>query len=243
MSSSLGVHITNEILGQKVHMDTLLYSWAIMGGLLICTFVLTRNLKIEGYSLRQTLLETIWQLINGLTSTQIPGNKGKSFIPLIGGIFIFTIFAYWLGLMPWKAGEMFSWWPVLDNGNHWEGSSPAADINVTTGMALISLITYIGAGIKSGGAGYVLNYFKPLGFVEWLDLLVRPLTLSLRLFANTVAGEILVMSILGLVALILPMFALAFELFIGLIQALVFSLLTTVYIGTAVAHSEHAEHH
>src|SRR3990167_1609852 len=116
MSSSLGVHITNEILGQKVHMDTLLYSWAIMGGLLICTFLLTRNLKIEGYSLKQTLLETIWQLINGLTSTQIPGNKGKSYIPLIGGIFIFTIFAYWLGLMPWKAGEMFSWWPALDNG-------------------------------------------------------------------------------------------------------------------------------
>lgn len=243
MSTSLGVHITSEILGQKVHTDTLLYSWAIMGLLLVSSFLLTRNLKIEGYSLRQTILETIWQLINGLTSSQIPKDKGKSFIPLIGGIFIFTIFAYWLGLMPWKAGEAFAWWPTLDNGNHWEGSSPAADINVTTGMALISLITYIAAGIKSGGAGYILNYFKPLGFVEWLDLLVRPLTLSLRLFANTVAGEILVMSILGLVALILPMFALAFELFVGLIQALVFSLLTTVYIGTAVAHSEHATEH
>ena len=243
MSSSLGVHITNEILGQKVHMDTLVYSWTIMGLILISTFILTRNLKIEGYSLRQTLLETVWQLINGLTSSQIPRDKGKNFIPLIGGIFVFTLCAYWTGLMPWKVGEAFSWWPILDNGNHWEGSSPAADINVTAGMALISLITYFIAGVKSGGIGYVLNYFKPLGFVEWLDLLVRPLTLSLRLFANAIAGEVLVMSILGLVALILPMFALAFELFVGLIQALVFSLLTTVYIGTAMAHSEHAEEH
>lgn len=242
MSSSLGVHLTNEVLGQKVHIDTLCYSWAIMGLLLISSFLLTRNLKIDGYSIRQSLLETIWGLINGLTSSQIPGNKGKSFIPLIGGIFIFTIFAYWLGLMPWKVGEAFSWWPKLDNGNHWEGSSPAADINVTAGMAFISLLTYIFAGIKSGGTGYILNYFKPLGFVEWLDLLIRPLTLSLRLFANTIAGEVLVMSILGLVALILPMFALAFELFVGLIQALVFSLLTTVYIGTAMAHAEHTEH-
>ena len=243
MSSSLGVHITGEILGQKVHMDTLIYSWAVMGAILLVSFLLTRNLKIEGYSLKQTLLETVWGLINGLTSSQIPGNEGKNFIPLIGGIFIFTLFAYWIGLLPWKAFEAFSFWPKLDNGNHWEGSSPAGDINVTAGMAVISLITYVIAGIQSGGLGYVLNYFKPLGFVEWLDLFVRPLTLSLRLFANTIAGEVLVMSILGLVAFVLPMFALAFELFIGLIQAFVFSLLTTVYIGTAMAHSEHSKEH
>lgn len=240
---SLGVHITGEILGQKVHMDTLVYSWSIMAAILLISFLLTRNLKIAGHSIRQTILETIWSLINGLTSSQIPGNKGKNYIPLIGGIFVFTVISYWLGLMPWKVGEIFNWWPKLDNSEHWEGSSPAADINVTGGMALISLLTYIAAGIKSGGIGYIINYFKPLGFVEWLDLLVRPLTLSLRLFANTIAGEILVMSILGLVALILPMFAVAFELFVGIIQALVFSLLTTVYIGTAIAHSEHSKEH
>lgn len=239
----LGVHLTSEILGQKVHLDTLVYSWLIMALILFVTFILTRNLKIEGYSIKQTILETIWGLINGLTSSQIPGNKGKNFIPLIGGIFIFTLIAYWIGLMPWKIFLIFNFWPKLDNGEHWEGSSPAADINVTGGMALISLITYFVAGVRSGGIGYILNYFKPLGFVEWLDLLVRPLTLSLRLFANTIAGEVLVLSILGLVALILPMFALAFELFIGLIQALVFSLLTTVYIGTAMAHSEQSKEH
>ena len=240
---SLGVHVTGEILGQKVHMDTLVFSWVIMAAILFFSFIFTRNLKIDGYGLKQTMLETVWGLINGLTSSQIPGNKGKNFIPLIGGIFIFTLFAYWIGLMPWKIGEAFSFWPKLDTGEHWEGSSPAADINVTAGMALISLLTYIAAGIKNGGWGYVLNYFKPLGFVEWLDMFVRPLTLALRLFANTIAGEVLVASILGLVALILPMFALAFELFVGLIQALVFSLLTTVYIGTAMAHSEHTEEH
>ena len=240
---SLGVHLTSQIIGQKVHMDTLVFSWAIMAGILFFSFIFTRSLKIDGYGLKQTMLETVWGLINGLTSSQIPGNKGKNFIPLIGGIFIFTIFAYWIGLMPWKMGEAFSFWPRLDNGEHWEGSSPAADINVTAGMALISLLTYIAAGVKNGGWGYVLNYFKPLGFVEWLDMFVRPLTLSLRLFANTIAGEVLVASILGLVALVLPMFALAFELFVGLIQALVFALLTTVYIGTAMAHSEHAEEH
>ena len=240
---SLGVHLTSQILGQKVHMDTLVFSWAIMAAILFFSFIFTRKLKIDGYGLKQTMLETVWGLINGLTSSQIPGNKGKNFIPLIGGIFIFTIFAYWIGLMPWKVGEAFSFWPKLDTGEHWEGSSPAGDINVTAGMALISLLTYIAAGIKNGGWGYILNYFKPLGFVEWLDMFVRPLTLSLRLFANTIAGEVLVASILGLVALVLPMFALAFELFIGLIQAFVFSLLTTVYIGTAMAHGEHAEEH
>src|SRR3990167_2444738 len=167
---SLGVHLTNEIMGQKVHMDTLVYSWIIMAAILFFSFIFTRNLRIDGYGLKQTILETVWGLINGLTSSQIPHGKGKHFIPLIGGIFIFTIIAYWLGLMPWKTGEAFSFWPRLDNGHHWEGSSPAGDINVTFGMALISLLTYIGAGIKFGGAKYILGYFKPLGFVEWLDL-------------------------------------------------------------------------
>ena len=239
---SLGVHITGEVLGQKVHLDTLIYSWGIMGTLLVSTFLMTRDLKVEGSGAKQTILETIWGLINGLTSAQIPENKSKSYIPLIGGMFIFILFAYWMGLMPWKAGEAFSWWPTLDDGHAWEGSSPAADINVTAGMALIAVLTYIAAGIKAGGMHYILMYFKPMGFVEWLDLFVRPLTLSLRLFANTLAGEILVTSILGLVALLVPAFALAFELFVGVIQALVFSLLTTVYIGTAYAHGEHEAH-
>ena len=137
---SLGVHITGEVLGQKVHLDTLLYSWSIMGGLLFVSFLLTRNLKIEGYTPKQAMLETVWGLINGLTSSQIPHNQGKNYIPLIGGIFIFTVFAYWLGLMPWKMFEIFSFWPKLDSGEKWEGSSPAGDINVTAGMALISLL-------------------------------------------------------------------------------------------------------
>ena len=60
---SLGVHLTGEILGQKLHADTLAYSWIIMGGILLSSFLLTRSLKIEGYSLKQTILETVWGLI------------------------------------------------------------------------------------------------------------------------------------------------------------------------------------
>lgn len=236
---TLGVHISGNLLGLKIHLDTLIFAWTVMLLIIIFTFIMTRSLTVEGKSGKQAFLETIWNLINGLTSSQIPGDKGKNYIPLIGGMFTFTIIAYWAGLLPWKVGEAFSWWPVLDNGVHWEGSSPAADINVTAGMALIAIATYIYSGIKYGGMEYIALYFKPLGFVEWLDLLVRPLTLALRLFANTVAGEILVVSILGLVAIFVPMLAVAFELFVGIIQALVFSLLTTVYIGTAIAHTEH----
>jgi F-type H+-transporting ATPase subunit a len=239
---SLGVHLTGQILNQKVHLDTLCFSWGIMAFLLLSTFLMTRSLKIEGGGTKQTLLETVWGLIDGLTSAQIPAAKSKSYIPLIGGMFLFILFAYWMGLMPWKAGEALSFWPMLDDGHAWEGSSPAADINVTAGMSVIAVLTYIAAGIKAGGMHYISMYFKPLGFVEWLDLFVRPLTLSLRLFANTLAGEILVASILGLVAIFIPALALAFELFIGVIQALVFSLLTTVYIGTAYAHGEHEAH-
>ncbi len=241
---SLGVHITGEIIGQKIHLDTILFSWGIMAFLLLSTFLMTRGLKVEGGGGCQTVLETLWGTINELTSAQIPKDKSRNYIPLIGGMFVFILFAYWLGLMPWKAGEGLSFWPMLDDGHAWEGSSPAADINVTAGMAFIAVFTYVTAGIKAGGMHYISMYFKPLGFVEWLDLFVRPLTLALRLFANTLAGEILLTSVLGLIALFIPILALAFELFVGIIQALVFSLLTSVYIGTAYAHCAHEnEHH
>ena len=82
--------------------------------------------------------------------------------------------------------------------------------------------------------------------IEIMDLAIRPLTLTLRLFANTVAGETLLATFIGLVALVLPIVVLGFEMFVGVLQAFLFTILTCVYVGGAVQHAEHLihdEHH
>ena len=104
-----------------------------------------------------------------------------------------------------------------------------------------------------GGFKYVQE-FLPIKFnngkislnqmclIEIMDLAVRPLTLSLRLFANTVAGETLLATFITLTVLVFPAFVLGFEMAVGLLQAFIFTILATVYIGTAVQHAEHLSH-
>lgn len=95
-------------------------------------------------------------------------------------------------------------------------------------------MVYLGAGFFKHGAAYA----KELAFnpVEWLDLIIRPSTLALRLLLVITADEITRMVALKLVPFIIaPVAVMSFEIFIALIQAFVFALLTGIYIGMAVA--------
>ena len=85
---------------------------------------------------------------------------------------------------------------------------------------------------------FLLHEFSFVGiismFVEILELITRPLTLALRLFGNILAGEILISALLGICAWGLPLPIMFFEVLVACVQALVFTMLTTVYIATAV---------
>ena len=249
-------HITGELLGRTVNIDTLFFAWACMG--LIVTFGLFFTVGVSAdtakYGVRQHFAESIYDFIRGITREQI-GKRADHYVFFIGSIFIFILFSYYAGLMPWKMGSLLSWWPQA-HGHAWHGASPCADLNVPAGMALIVVMVYFLSGAYIGGFKYVQS-FLPINFsskgislnlmclIEIMDLAVRPLTLSLRLFANTVAGETLLATFVSLVALILPIFVLGFEMAVGLLQAFLFTILSTVYIGTAVKHAEHLchEHH
>lgn len=253
-------HIVGEIFGYKVNLDTLLFAWACMLGIMIFALYLGSNLSsdINKYSTKQHFAEGIFNFIRSLTSNQI-GKRGDNYVFLIGSIFIFILVNYYAGLMPWKIGAIFPWWPqIVDHstghGHPWHGASPCADINIPAGIALIVIATYFFSGVSVAGYKYV-ETFLPINFskkgwrmingmflIELMDLIVRPLTLSLRLFANTVAGETLLATFIGLVALILPVAILGFEMAVGLLQAFLFAILSTVYIGAAVHHAEHLAH-
>ena len=270
-------HITTEILGKTVHADTLYFAWACMALILVVGFLLTIGIteNTANYRPRQHLAEGIYNFIRGIAREQI-GKRGDQFVFFLGSIFIFILVNYYAGLLPWKMGSLFVWWPQLPvhelvahaehaahatathiavvGGHPWHGASPCADINIPAGLALLVVLAYFFSGAAIAGFRYIqiylpINYSRKKGFslnlmclIELMDLIVRPLTLSLRLFANTVAGETLLATFVGLCALILPAAVLGFEMAVGLLQSFLFMILSTVYIATAVEHAEHLNH-
>jgi len=216
-----------------IHIDTLGVSWVCMIGILGWAAVLKPSLVANGPGgSNQAIAEGLYAFVTDLAKGQI-GHDYRKFLPLIAGIFIFVLIANFSGIGPWKAFEYIPNWYTIGHGEPWEIASPTTDFNVTFGLACISLIVYLGAGlIKHGG-----HYAKELltNPVEWLDLIIRPSTLALRLMLVITADEITRMVFLLLLPWIAPTFVMAFEVFIAIIQAFVFALLTGIYIGMAVA--------
>ena len=226
---SEGHWIVNKVIAghaMAFNMDTLVTMWAAMAFLIVVAFIATRKLNIVPTKL-QLMFEKILGAFWGLVDSLMP-KEGRKHIPLIASLFLFIITANLMGQLPLrmiqlKAGEI---------------ASPTNDINVTAALAIIVLIYYVGAGVAKKKFRYFLHDFKPMSIfmalLELMDMITRPLTLALRLFGNILAGECLMTALLGICAYILPLPVMFFEVLVACVQALVFALLTTVYISSAV---------
>jgi F-type H+-transporting ATPase subunit a len=192
-------------------------------------------------------VEFITNLVEGVFDDK---KRGRKYVPFFVTIFFFILLNNWFGLIP-GVGAAFH-----------RGDNPllrpfTADLNGTFAIGIITMLFVYGASIKeSGGVGKYLKHFfigsplNPLyliiGLLEMLTDLTRVFSLSLRLFLNVTIGEIViaVFSYLGHVAA--PLTALPFtliELFIGALQAYIFTVLSLNYLAIAVNHaSEHADH-
>ncbi|MFH0702368.1 MAG: F0F1 ATP synthase subunit A [bacterium] len=224
----LGQHWIVNLGASQVHMDTLLMAWASMIVLIFLALAITRNLNRLPNKL-QTSAEMVIEFIKDITVGQM-GKEGYKHINLIGSLFLFIVVANLIGQLPWRLYH-------LKQG---ELASPTNDINVTAALALIVSVYYFGAGISKYGLSYFKHYLKPFWFMAPFNLLedfTRPLSLSLRLFANIFAGEVIVLIIISFVPLILPLPIMIFELFIAFIQAFIFAVLAASYVAYAV--SEH----
>ena len=175
------------------------------------------------------------------------GSRWRSFAPLVITIFIFVLIANWLGLLP----------GVGTIGYHTEHHgeevlvpfvrAAGADLNFTLGLAIVSFIAFIAFGIKANGLGgylkhtFIANppYMTPIMTpIHIISELSRLISLSMRLFGNVFAGEVLLATMLALVPLVVPIAFLGLELVFGFVQALVFSLLTMTYVILAIAENE-----
>lgn len=201
----------------------------------------------------QSVFELIAEFILQLVESAAGRSFARRIFPLIGALFVFIIFANYSGLLP---GVGTIWWgpdhiPVF--------RPPSADLNMTIAMALVTFVTVQIVGVGSHGVGGRLKHMAagPL-WLAWLLFLIevisefsRIISLSFRLFGNIFAGEVLLTVMYSIanvikfsvVGLLLPVVFLYLEVLFGFIQALVFALLTMIYIVLAAAHEEGHEEH
>jgi F-type H+-transporting ATPase subunit a len=210
-------------------MDTILTAWLGMAIVIVLAFLATRHLtRIP--NLFQSFAEIVVDFVESLTVGQV-GPEGRGHVVLVGSLFLFVLASNLIGQLPWKLYH-------LKQG---EFASPTNDINVTAALAVIVLRHYIGAGIhKRGLVGYLKHYFQPVWFMAPINLLedvTRPFSLALRLFANILAGEIIIMVLIALLPIGLPIPVMLFELFVAFIQAFIFAILSASYIGAATSDS------
>jgi F-type H+-transporting ATPase subunit a len=171
----------------------------------------------------------------------VVGPRIKQFFPLIATFFIFIMISNWFGLLPgvgtvgfWHGTEFT---PLL--------RAATADLNMTVALAIVSIVSIQYFGFKTLGGHYstrFLNFKDPiyffLGLLEILSQLSSVLSFAFRLFGNIFAGEVLLAVMAFLMPFIVPLPFLAMELFVGFIQALVFSMLTAVFLVIAVTHGQ-----
>jgi F-type H+-transporting ATPase subunit a len=197
----------------------------LVTGLLIVIFGLSSRSFALVPSKRQSVLEFIYGLFDGLVA-EIIGPEGKPYIPVIGTVGIFIFGCNIIGLVP---GFM----------------SPTSKLNVTVGCALVVFFYYHAQGVKAQGFGYFKHFVGPIPMlaplmipIEIIGHFSRPVSLSMRLFGNIFAEELLILIMASIIPFFLPLPFMAVAIFTSIIQAFVFVLLACIYIAGAIAHEE-----
>ena len=194
--------------------ESIVVTWIIMAVLVLLSVILVRNLKVENVGRKQLLLETgisfLYDFFYGIL-----GEKGKRYITYLMTVVLYIGIANIIGLCGFK--------------------SPTKDLNVTVALAVMSIVLIEYSGIHAKGSKKWLKSFaEPVAIVapiNVLELFIRPLSLSMRLFGN-VLGSFVVMELLKIVMpILLPIpFSIYFDIFDGFIQAYVFVFLTALFM-------------
>ncbi|MGE5392523.1 MAG: F0F1 ATP synthase subunit A [Candidatus Saccharibacteria bacterium] len=215
----------------------------------------------------QNFAEGVLEFILGYVD-QVTHDRKKSmkFLPIVGGLFLFILFSNWIGLLPGTGsigryelvhGEM-ELVPLLRPAN--------TDLNMTLAMAIFAVVASHLFGIVAIGffkyankfikLGDVVKSFRKggisimvaliefaVGLIEIFSEIAKMVSLSLRLFGNVFAGEVLLTVLASLIAFFIPLPFMFLEILVGLIQAVVFSMLTLVYLTMATAELPEESHH
>jgi F-type H+-transporting ATPase subunit a len=192
--------------------------------LLLGYFVIVRlTLNVEKPAAAQHLAEMTHEFVSE-QGESIIGHGFERFISYLTTLFLFILLANLMGLVPGL-------------------ESPTADVVVPLGFAIVTFIYYHYHGIRSNGFGYYKQFVGPVWWLSWLLLpieiishLARVLSLTVRLYANMFAGDLVTLAFFSLIPVGIPLIFLGLHLGVAVIQAYVFFLLAAIYLSLAVAH-------
>lgn len=197
--------------------STVVNSWIVMAILFTLVILSTRRLTLVPSGV-QHIPELILEFLYGVIDS-VMGREGRKYIPLIGTLFIFILFLN----LSWFIPEM---------------KPPTMDLSTTAAFGVSTIICVQLIGIKNKGlGGYLKHFLEPIPALAPLNVieeLVKPVSLSLRLYGNMFGEEMVVVILFTLVPLFAPIPIQILGILMGFIQAFVFTLLTTTYIGSMV---------
>ncbi len=220
--------------------NSLLLTWITMAVLIVFALSFRRKLAMIPGKLQAGVEWAFEGVLNYMAETLESMELARRFFPLIATIFLFVLVANELAFLPGVGTSL-----GLDNGH---GAltpllrAPAADLNFTLALAIISFLTIEITGVLTLGllkyGGKFVNFSSPVdfavGLIELVSNLGRLISFSFRLFGNIFAGEVMILVAAFFLPYFLPVPLMAFEVFVGFIQAVVFAMLTLFFIKLAV---------
>jgi F-type H+-transporting ATPase subunit a len=246
--------------------NSMLVTWIVAAGIILFAQIATRNVKpvpSAAQNFWEWLVESLYNFLENILGRDL---VRKTFW-FFATIFIFILFVNWFGLIPgvgtigWghydpTTGVFHVDRPLLRGGN--------ADLNMTTAMAATFFLLWIIWALQANGvSGFLVHLFGPkgetsgilklvmvvifflVGWLEVISILFRPISLSFRLFGNIYAGESTLEVMSRMVPFLSPLLPIPFyflEILVGVVQALVFMLLTAVFTLLIVQHGPEGAH-
>lgn len=194
--------------------ESIIVTWIIMAIIIVFCIVFVRDLRVENPGRKQVILETAVGGIYKFFDNIMMGH-GKAYIPYLISVGLFIAISDLIGIIGFKP--------------------PTKDLNVTASLALMSILLIQTAGIRRRGVvGWIKSFAEPVAMIlplNVLELIIKPLSLCMRLFGN-ILGAYIIMELIKMVvpAVVPAVLSMYFDIFDGLLQAYVFVFLTSLFI-------------
>ena len=203
--------------------------------LVVTVAILRSQLSVDKPGKLQHIFEMLHEFFT-TTVNEVGLHHGEKYIPFIGMLFVFILSLNLIGIVPaFESPTMSPWVPA--------------------GLAIVTFVYFNAMGFAAHGIKYVAHFAGPVRFphpaaniaiilfmlpIEIVSVFIRPLSLTVRLYGNMFAGEQVTNVFLSLTKIVIPVIFMGLHVFVALVQAYVFFLLTTIYIAGATAHEDEA---
>ncbi|EKP94665.1 F0F1 ATP synthase subunit A [Thermaerobacter subterraneus] len=229
-----GGHVVFHLFGLPVH-ESIVTMWILMALIIVLGIAAARGLHLVPRNRFQMAVQWAVESLYGFVTDIMGRERARQFTPLLGSFFVLILLSNYTGLLP-----------LLPHENWFQ--PPTSRWGVTGGLAIFTFVAVQVYGFRRHGLGYFRRFLEgpvflwpltvPLAVIEEL---IKPFSLSLRLFANIFGGEAVLAGLLAALPWFLPMGVMFIEVIAGFVQALIFTMMSALYIEAATAefHHEH----